>query len=57
MDQNLSFGGKSLVPAEYLSLLSEQGQFGVIRCISVHKVSLGYPVHIRFLTTLYILLT
>ncbi len=39
MDQNFTLGGKSLVPAEYLSLLSVQGQFGVIWWIS----SFGWP--------------
>ncbi len=34
MDQNFNPRGKSLVPAEYLSLLSVQVQFGVILCIS-----------------------
>ena len=28
MDKNVSLRGKSVVPAEYLSLLSVQGQFG-----------------------------
>ncbi len=32
--QNFSLRDKSLVPAEYLSLLSVQVQFGVIRRIS-----------------------
>ena len=31
---NFSYRGKSLVPTDYLSLLSVQGQFGVIWCIS-----------------------
>ena len=34
VQQNFSLRGKSLVPGEYLSLLSVQGQFGVIRYIS-----------------------
>ncbi len=34
MDQNVTLRGKSLVPADYLSLLSVQCQFGVILRIS-----------------------
>ncbi len=34
MDQYLGLRGKSFASAEHLSLLSIQGQFGVIQCVS-----------------------
>ncbi len=34
IDQNVNLRGKSLVDREYLSLLSVQGEFGIIWCIS-----------------------